>query len=175
MLTLETILNESLWVAKVGGCRFTGTYKEVESWKDDEDCRDFDLLANQPEHLKPFYDAYWKYDEEHGFVTVQDFYNNVYSKRRVWAEDEIRNLIQTNDKVLYRALKKLYECQTAEEQGRQATIEHNGIGFNGVDGGFLSSVSEFLIKKGYLTDKQKVVVRKKLVKYTRQLTRLANA
>ena len=32
---------------------------------------------------------------------------------RIWTEDEIRELVQTNDVVLYRALRKLYECQTA--------------------------------------------------------------
>ena len=94
---------------------------------------------------------------------------------RVWTEEEIGKLVQTNDTVLYRALKKLYDCQTADEQRSQETIEHNGVGFNGVDGKFLSSVAEFLIKNGCLTAKQKVVVRKKLIKYTRQLTRLANA
>lgn len=94
---------------------------------------------------------------------------------KVWTEQEIRDLIQTNDTVLYGALKKLYACQTADEQDSQETKEHNGVGFNGVDAPFLSNVAEFLLKKGFLTDKQKFYVRKKLVKYNKQLTRLANA
>lgn len=94
---------------------------------------------------------------------------------RVWTEDEIRVLVQTNDKVLYGALKKLYAEQTADEQSMGETRHNNGVGFNGADSKFLSSVSEFLLKRGFLTDKQKFVVRKKLVKYNRQLTRLANA
>ena len=94
---------------------------------------------------------------------------------RVWTEDEIKNLIQTNDKVLYGALKRLYAEQTADEQSAGETHHHNGAGFNGADSRFLSSVSEFLLKNGFLTEKQKIVVRKKLVKYNRQLTRLANA
>lgn len=94
---------------------------------------------------------------------------------RVWTSDEIRELIKTNDKVLYGALKKLYECQTVEEQSARCTTEHNGVGFNGVDGPILSSFAEFLIKTGFLTAKQKEIARKKLVKYTNQLTYLANA
>lgn len=94
---------------------------------------------------------------------------------RIWTESEIRELIQTNDVVLYRALKKLYAEQTKDEQKAGETREHNGRGFNGVDSRFLSSVSEFLIKHGFLTDKQKAVTRKKLMKYNKQLTMLANA
>ena len=93
---------------------------------------------------------------------------------RVWTEDEIKILVQTNDKVLYGALKRLYAEQTADEQSAGETHHHNGAGFNGADSRFLSSVSEFLLKNGFLTEKQKIVVRKKLVKYNRQLTRLAN-
>ena len=97
------------------------------------------------------------------------------STQRVWTEDEIKSLVQTNDKVLYGALKKLYDNQTADEQSAKETKEHNGIGFNGVDAPFLSNVADFLIRNGFLTEKQKFYVRKKLVKYTKQLTRLANA
>lgn len=94
--------------------------------------------------------------------------------KRTWSEEEIKDLIQTNDKVLYGALKKLYAEQTADEQSDGQTSHANGAGFNGVDSPFLSSCSEFLLRKGYLTDKQKASVRKLLVKYNKQLTRLAN-
>ena len=66
---------------------------------------------------------------------------------RVWTEDEIKILVQTNDKVLYGALKRLYAEQTADEQSAGETHHHNGAGFNGADSRFLSSVSEFLLKK----------------------------
>lgn len=94
---------------------------------------------------------------------------------KTWTAEEIKELVQTNDKVLYGALKKLYACQTADEKSYGETVESNGIGFNGVDAPILSSMAEFLIKTGFLTDKQKVIVRKKLVKYNKQLTKLANA
>ena len=96
-------------------------------------------------------------------------------QKKVWTEDEIKELVQKNDTVLYGALKKLYGLQTADEKKAGATKHYNGVGFNGADSKFLSSVSEFLIRKGFLTDKQKVVTRKKIAKYTKQLTRLANA
>ena len=95
--------------------------------------------------------------------------------KRVWTEEEIRNLVQTNDKVLYGALRKLYAQQTADEQADGDTIHHNGVGFNGADAKIMSSFAQFLAKTGFLTTKQKAVARRKLVKYNRQLTRLANA
>lgn len=93
---------------------------------------------------------------------------------RIWTEEEIKVLIQENDKVLYGALRKLYAEQTAEEQANGNTKVQNGIGFNGVDAPILSSFCEFLNKTGFLTPKQKILARKKLVKYNKQLTRLAN-
>lgn len=94
--------------------------------------------------------------------------------KRVWTEQEIRDLVQVNDKVLYGALRQLYACQTADEQRAGQTKEYNGVGFNGADSRILSSFAEFLAKAGFLTEKQKVIARRKLVKYTKQLTRLAN-
>lgn len=175
MLTLDTIMKDSVWVAKMQGWREAGTLEEIGHLSDDPDCRDFDLCAKQPEHLDEFFEAYWKHD---GFITIQDFYNKFYApekSRRIWTEEEIKTLVQTNDTVLYRALKKLYDCQTEGERLTKQTRDQNGKGFNSVDGEFLSNVSEFLISRGYLTPKQKAIVRKKLVKYTKQLTRLANA
>lgn len=100
---------------------------------------------------------------------------NLTPQKRVWAEDEIKRLVQTNDTMLYRSLLKLYSEQTADEQAQGETRERNNRGFNGTDAHILSNIAEFLKRTGFLTDKQKVLVRRKLVKYNRQLTRLANA
>ena len=94
--------------------------------------------------------------------------------KRIWTEDEIRDYVQTNDKVLYGAIKKLYDEQTEDEKEAGQTKHYNNIGFNGADSKFMSSIAEFLIRKGYLTEKQKFAARKRMVKYTKQLTRLAN-
>lgn len=175
MLALDTIMKDSLWVVKMQGWRKVGTHDELFELADSEECRDFDLSADQPEHLKDFYEKFWKYSDEHGFITVPDFYEDVYAKRRIWTEDEIRNLIQKNDKVLYGALRRIYAEQTADEQASGETNHQNGVGFNGVDAPILSSFCEFLNRTGFLTPKQKTLARKKLVKYNKQLTRLANA
>lgn len=80
-LTLEQIKKDTIWVAKMQGWRETGTYEEIGFLREDEDCRDFDICAVQPDHLKDFYDRYFEYEREHGFTIIQDFYNEVYSKK----------------------------------------------------------------------------------------------
>lgn len=74
MLKLETILKDTLWVAKMHGWRECGTYAEIEELAESAECREIDIAAQQPEHLKEFYDLYFAYDRQHGFITVQDFY-----------------------------------------------------------------------------------------------------
>lgn len=97
------------------------------------------------------------------------------TEKRIWTQEEIKNLVQTNDNMLYRSLKKLYDCQTADEQASGETKEHNGKGFNAFDAEILTSFVNFFNRTGFLTDKQKAIARKKLVKYTKQLTLIANA
>lgn len=81
MLSLETILKDTVFVAKMQGWRQAGTIAQIGHLRDDPDCRDFDLCAKQPDHLKEFYDAYWCYEESHGFITIQNFYADVWTRR----------------------------------------------------------------------------------------------
>jgi len=181
-LTLDIIMSDTLWVAKMQSYRTVGTYDEIHHFAEQEDCRDFDTVCTdgQPDHLKPFYEAYYEHCRTKGWATIQDYYHEVWEKEhpvktaKVWAPEEIKSLIQTNDTVLYRALKRLYAEQTDDEQFREHTVERNGRGFNKVDADFLTSVSKFLNSRGFLTEKQKVATRRKLIKYNAQLTRLAN-
>jgi len=92
-----------------------------------------------------------------------------------WSEDEVMSLMETNDKVLYGALKHLYSCQTDSEKQTASTREHNNVGFNAYDADFLTSVCKQLLQRGFLTPKQKEIARKKLKKYRKQLTKLANS
>ena len=112
--------------------------------------------------------------ENRALMSKLDYEKPAIPTKRIWTEDEIKYYVQINDKSLYGALKRLYACQTAEEQNSGETKENNGKGFNGLDAPILSSFCEFLNKTGFLTPKQKILARKKLIKYTRQLTALAN-
>jgi len=91
-----------------------------------------------------------------------------------WTKTSIQSLILSNPAALKRAIIKIYERQTAEEQNCDQTIEHNGIGFNGVDAEIMSSFAKQLAKKGFLTDKQFVIAKKKMPKYWSQILQLIN-
>nr|CAI9751365.1 hypothetical protein DGKKSRWO_DGKKSRWO_CDS_0079 [uncultured phage]CAI9752250.1 hypothetical protein CVNMHQAP_CVNMHQAP_CDS_0079 [uncultured phage] len=93
---------------------------------------------------------------------------------RIWTVDEIKHLLQTNDKMVMRSCIKLYERQTEDERKNQDTIESNGIGFNGADAKFLTSIANQLLHNVRLSVKQLDITRKKMLKYSKQLTRIAN-
>ena len=97
----------------------------------------------------------------------------------------IREQLETNDRWLIRGLVAVYNHQTASEQQAGDTAIHNGVGFTGTDGGFLSSIAERVIKAGahkaaidatqpfdisyYLTVNQVRETRRRMVKYATQL------
>lgn len=156
----------------------------LENLSEDEGLSDIDYCTKQedPEIAKVLEEAYKVFEEARGtgkFQSISEAIDMVLGetekKHRVWTEDEIKNLVQTNDKVLYGALRKLYAEQTSDEQAAGTTKHYNGVGFNGADAKIMSSFAEFLKRTGFLTSKQKAVARRKLVKYNKQLTRLANA
>jgi len=96
------------------------------------------------------------------------------TSKHIWTKDEILNAIMTNDAQVAKALVKLYDYQTASEQEAKETKFHNRVGFNGVDGRFLSSLAEFYKRNNYLSPKQTFRARKSLKKYAAQLARIVN-
>lgn len=91
-----------------------------------------------------------------------------------WTKEEIRKNMAENDKWLYRGLSAIYARQTADEQETHSTNHENGMGFNGVDAEFLSSLAQQVETIGWLTPKQREHARKKMNKYAGQLARIAN-
>lgn len=84
----------------------------------------------------------------------------------------IKNSIMENDIYMYQALMTIYKYQTEDEQECYSTYQQNGIGFNAVDADILTSFAKFFEVKGYLTDKQKEIAKKKLLKYAGQIAGL---
>lgn len=93
---------------------------------------------------------------------------------KVWEKEEIKGLIETRDDAVVRGMLRIYGLQTESEQVFGDTHESNGVGFSGVDGEIMSSFTEFYNKAGFLSKKQMVIARKKMLKYAGQLTKIAN-
>ena len=79
---------------------------------------------------------------------------------KVWTKDEIKGLIESRDDAVVRGMLRIYGLQTESEQVFGDTHEHNGVGFSGVDGGIMSSFTEFYNKAGFLSSKQMKIAKK---------------
>lgn len=90
---------------------------------------------------------------------------------KAWTKDMIKELIQTNDKAVVRALLVIYNYQTESEKACGETRFDNGIGFNGVDANILTSFAEQVNTRGFLSPKQMMIARKKMLKYSGQILR----
>ena len=93
----------------------------------------------------------------------------------MWTKEDIRELLLTDDKAVARGVVAIYNLQTEDEQNVGETSVKNGVGFNGVDANFMSSIAQFYMRRNFLSPKQVEFARKKLLKYSNQLTMIANA
>lgn len=93
---------------------------------------------------------------------------------KVWTKEEIKLLLVARDAAILRGLKVIYSLQTESEKETQSAQILNGVGFSGVDAEILTSFWEFYEKRGFLSKKQWQILRKKILKYAGQLTRVAN-
>lgn len=68
---------------------------------------------------------------------------------KIWTKDEMKDILTRYDDQLCKAVVKIWEYQTADEQRVGETKEHNGVGFNGTDAHILSSFAEFYKRTGF--------------------------
>ena len=94
---------------------------------------------------------------------------------REWKVEEIKELLNHNDKMVCISLVQIYNQQDDDEKLYKETSKDNGVGFNGIDAPILSSFAEFYLKNGFLSSKQMDIARKKMIKYSKQVCKLANA
>jgi hypothetical protein len=94
---------------------------------------------------------------------------------KTWTVEEIKSLLLKSNKMVEKSLVKLYALQTEDEKVIGQTVQSNGVGFNGVDSNILSSFAKQVMQGRTLSDKQIIIARKKIVKYAKQLTKIANS
>ncbi len=91
-----------------------------------------------------------------------------------WTLEQIRELLLNNDRMVVKSLVKIYEKQTEDEQEAGETTHSNGIGYNATDSYIMSSFAQQVQKGRTLSEKQMVIARRKIYKYAKQLTLIAN-
>jgi hypothetical protein len=95
-------------------------------------------------------------------------------EHKSWTKPDILEMLSSNDKAVWRAVHALYRKQTPTEQESEQTHEKNNRGFNGVDAPILTSFAKQFEQRGWLSNKQTDLARKKLIKYANQLAAIAN-
>lgn len=75
-LTLQEIMDNSIWVARMTYGRIVGPYKEIQHYADMDECKDFDVVCEQPTaELQHFWDSYNDYcDTNCTWMTIQQYY-----------------------------------------------------------------------------------------------------
>ncbi len=93
-------------------------------------------------------------------------------------QSEIRDFVKkqlgTNKAWALKALIKIFEFQTENEQEYEETSVYNRVGFTGVDGEILTSFAKQYKKRGFLTPKQMTLVYKKMPKYWMQIIKISD-
>lgn len=113
------------------------------------------------------------------FKVNPDFVQSVYASEyeqatKTWDVNEIKELLRTNDRFVLRSLIKLYSFQTKEEKCYKASTESNNKGFNKSDAKSLTPIAQKVIKGNVIIEDQVTYVRNKIMKYAKQLTKVAN-
>jgi len=92
--------------------------------------------------------------------------------RQLINKDVIYAIIQTDNTFVVKCLIALWHRQTDQEQATYSALEDNHIGFNSGDAAFLSEFAEKAARGIELSKDQIGQVRKRLLKYCRQLSTL---
>ena len=89
-------------------------------------------------------------------------------------KDFLKNKLATNEIWAKRALIKIFENQTEDEQMSEFTRHNNSVGFSGLDGEFCTSLAKQLIVRKSLSQKQMAYVFKKIPKYWKQILNISD-
>ena len=108
-------------------------------------------------------------------------------KGKEWTKDSVRTLLQTNDKAILRAIKLIYSFQTNlwNDSPRDDSYISTSyisdtfmgmsesksyiLGFSKVDADIMSSFARTLNQGRSLSEKQMIIARKRIVKYSNQI------
>jgi hypothetical protein len=101
--------------------------------------------------------------------------NDINVVSRVWTVEEIKDRLQNSNKMVSLSLIKIYEKQTEDERSAELTKYRNGMGFNAKDAKFGTSLAKVVERGGVLSERQIDCARRILIKYSGQLTKIANS
>lgn len=105
------------------------------------------------------------------YKRINDMAKTVTVNGKDYTQENIKDMLLTNDKAVIRGMLVIYEYQTEDEKDTEQTKHQNGMGFTGIDAFILTEFVKFYQNNGFLTKKQLDIVRKKMPKYAGQIFR----
>ena len=99
-------------------------------------------------------------------------WETLWSLKRDITKKELKDYIQKRlheDTQAIRTLLMICKRQTPTELQAERTVLHNSIGFTGVDAAILTSFAKQYQTRNFLSPKQLVILKKKIVKYWQQV------
>ena len=91
-----------------------------------------------------------------------------------WTTTEVKAKLETDDKWLYKGVVALFERQTKDEQRVEDARIVNNVGFNKPDSHKMSYYAKWIMKKGRLDGHFRDDARRRILKYSAQLTKIAD-
>ena len=91
-----------------------------------------------------------------------------------WSKQAIKAKLESCNDWLIRGLMAIYNRQSPTEKEYGSTSEDNGVGFNSCDAEILTSFADQYKRLKFLSPKQIQIARKRMLKYSNQLAKIAN-
>lgn len=98
---------------------------------------------------------------------------NTMEAQKVWTEETITALLNSNDRAVEKAILAIYNRQTEDEKSAQTTRHSNNVGFSGADASTGTYYAQWIKRGNHLTGKHLDRARKMAVKYRKQLLTIA--
>jgi capsular polysaccharide biosynthesis protein len=92
-----------------------------------------------------------------------------------WNKERIQGLLEAKTEAVTRACVAIYNLQTSDEAAGHYTRQRNNVGFSQYDAGFCTDMAKKILRGDSLSVKQVYSLRKRMMRYHRQLVEIANA
>lgn len=94
--------------------------------------------------------------------------------KKIWTKEEILEGLKSNNSWVEKAVLAIFNKQTIEEQISDSTRKSNNMGYNSSDARLMSYYAKWIQSGKKLTGCHLEKARKKIYKYSGQLTKIAN-
>lgn len=84
---------------------------------------------------------------------------------------DLKTQLSTSQKQIEKAILRIYEYQTKDEQYSKVVRHYNLVGFRACDARILSGFAQYLLKGYHLSEKQMAIAKRKMPVYAGQLVR----